>query len=75
MNVEQLVTLLEGHGELGGAPHTNESGVGIGVITVADVLVEERSIDVLKDARSIQREREFLTASVRQHGMGQISGW
>ena len=49
--------------------------MGVGVTTVVDVLVEERGIDVLADAHVTQREREFLTASVRQDGMQQIGGW
>ena len=40
MNVEQSVTFLEGHGEFGGAPHTGESMLGVGVMTVVDVLVK-----------------------------------
>ena len=40
MNVEQSVTFLEGHGEFGSAPRTGESALGVGVMTVVDVLVE-----------------------------------
>ena len=40
MNVEELVPFLEGHGEFGGAPRAGESVLGIGVMTVVDVLVE-----------------------------------
>ena len=40
MNVEQPVTFLEGHGEFWGAPRTSESALGVGVMTVVDVLVE-----------------------------------
>ncbi|XP_044166855.1 uncharacterized protein LOC114967355 [Acropora millepora] len=74
MNVEQSVTFLEGHGEFGGAPRAGESALGVGVMTVVDVLVKLRGIDVLAGTRRTQREREFLTASVRQDGMQQI-GW
>ena len=40
MNVEQSVTFLEGHGELGCAPRTGENALGVGVMAVVDVLVE-----------------------------------
>ena len=40
VNVEQSVTFLEGHGEFGGAPRTGESMLGVGVMTVVDVLVK-----------------------------------
>ena len=40
MNVEQSVTFLEGHGEFGSAPRTRESALGLGVMTIVDVLVE-----------------------------------
>ena len=40
MNVEQPVAFLEGHGEFGRAPRTGESALGVGVMTVVDVLVE-----------------------------------
>ena len=74
MNVEQSVAYLEGHSELGGAPHAGESALNVCVMTVVDVLVKEWSIEVLADARGTQRERQFLTASVRQDGMQQIGG-
>ena len=72
MDMEQSVGFLEGHHEFGDAPRAGESALGVGVMTVVDGLVEQRSNDVLTDARGTQREREFLTASVRQDGMQQI---
>ena len=75
MNVEQSVTFLEGHSKFGGAPRTGESMLGVGVMTVVDVLVKSWYVDVLADTRGTQQEREFLTASVRQDGMQRIGGW
>jgi len=40
MNVEQSVTFLEGHDEFGGAPRAGVSALGVGEMTVVDVLVE-----------------------------------
>ena len=40
MNVEQPVPFLEGHDEFGRAPRPGESALGVGVMTVVDVLLE-----------------------------------
>ena len=40
MNVEESVPFLEGHDKFGGAPRAGESALGVGVMTVVDVLVE-----------------------------------
>ena len=40
INVEQSVTFWEGHTEFGGTPRAGESALGVGVMTVVDILVK-----------------------------------